>query len=156
MSLPVAASMQTTRSPSVGVAGSARKIVYSFPRITIGVLRPPKSFRVHAKLLPSPPCGLIVSGSPVSRQMLLYSGPRQYVQSSGSALSAAAKLLAKILVQTSNALHAHKITSQKRFIGDSQLRQAGEVKAGISPVVTARRVENLGYATAPTDASCQT
>src|SRR6187399_1462779 len=77
-SLPVAASMHTTRSPSLGVAGSARKIAYSLPRITIGVLRPPRSSRFHARLLPLPPSGLIESGRPVSRLMLLYSGPRQY------------------------------------------------------------------------------
>src|SRR5262245_44547170 len=87
--LPVAGSTQTTRSPSIGVAGSARMIVYSFPFRTIGVLRPPRSSRFQERLLPAPPSGLIVSGSPVSRLMLLYSGPRQYGQSSGSALTSA-------------------------------------------------------------------
>src|SRR5262245_33152612 len=152
--------MQRTASPSVGVAASARKIVYSFPRITIGVLRPPKSFRVHAKLLPLPPSGLIESGSPVSRLMLLYSGPRQYVQSSGSA---ADELLNKTLVQTSNAMVPCKVTSRKRFMMNSRVWQAGEVKrrsprshSGTYEQRTTRGGREITrYATAPDHASCR-
>src|SRR5262245_57974867 len=82
----------------------------------IGVLRPPKSSRFHARLLPLPPSGLIVSGSPVSRLMLLCSGPRQYGQSSGSILASSAALHGTIVVQTTNREDTTGKSGQFRFM----------------------------------------
>src|SRR6185436_2869489 len=78
---PVAASTQTTFSPSVIVSGLCRHRTYSLPRITIGVLRVPSSALFQIRFSPS---GDQLAGSPFSREMPFISGPRQWGQSSGS------------------------------------------------------------------------
>ena len=88
--LPVAASTQTTFSPSLLVPASARTIVYSLPRITIGVEMPPNSVFFQSTLPDVPSAsGSHVSTNPVSREMPFCSGPRQWGQSRGSILTSA-------------------------------------------------------------------
>src|SRR4029453_810849 len=99
----------------------------------IGVLRPPKSSRFQSRLLPSPdpglPLGLIVAGSPVSREMLLPSGPRQYGQSSGS-ISIAQRAGQKVVQTSVAADRASKGAIQGRFMADSRAFSVGRAETG--------------------------
>src|SRR4051812_47779273 len=54
----------------------------------MGVERPPSSFFFHRTLLPSPPSGFHFSASPFSIETRFCCGPRQFGQSSGSAVAA--------------------------------------------------------------------
>src|SRR5579862_7250773 len=87
--LPLAASRQTTFSPSISVSGLSRTMVYSLPLMQIGVERPPRSSRFQSRFSPlGPRVGDQRSTSPFSRETPLSSGPRQLGQSIGSALNA--------------------------------------------------------------------